>query len=81
MPAREEALAVALVVVIALASVTLATIAAGSASLAGMRDAGPEPTCVEWTDDCVVCRRTPQGPACSTPGIACLRGPMRCLRP
>ena len=37
-------------------------------------------TCLEWTDACVVCNRTPQGPACSTPGIACEPAPPRCLR-
>lgn len=39
-----------------------------------------EPTCAEWTDGCVVCQRTDQGPSCSTPGIACVRGELRCLR-
>jgi hypothetical protein len=39
-----------------------------------------DPACIEWTDGCVVCQRTPQRPACSTPGIACTRGPLTCLR-
>ena len=39
-----------------------------------------EPTCAEWTDGCIVCQRTPQGVACSTPGIACLREAPRCLK-
>ena len=39
-----------------------------------------DPRCQEWTDGCVVCQRTPQGPACSTPGIACVRGPQECVR-
>lgn len=39
-----------------------------------------DPTCAEWTDSCVVCTRTPSGPACSTPGIACQAAPPRCLR-
>lgn len=37
-------------------------------------------TCLEWTDACVVCTRTPQGHACSTPGIACEAAAPRCLR-
>lgn len=37
-------------------------------------------TCLEWTDACVVCTRTPQGHACSTPGIACEITSPRCLR-
>lgn len=40
-----------------------------------------EPTCSEWTDGCVVCARTSQGLACSTPGIACVRQAPRCLKP
>jgi hypothetical protein len=42
--------------------------------------AGPGAACAEWTDGCVLCVRTPAGPACSTPGIACVRGETRCLR-
>ena len=36
--------------------------------------------CAEWTDGCIVCQRTDQGLACSTPGISCLRGERQCLR-
>ena len=39
-----------------------------------------DPTCAEWTDGCITCQRTPQGPACSTPGIACVRETLQCLR-
>ena len=39
-----------------------------------------EPTCSEWTDGCIVCQRTDQGPSCSTPGIACVREEVQCLR-
>jgi len=38
------------------------------------------PTCAEWTDGCVVCQRGDHGPACSTPGIACVKGAVQCLR-
>jgi hypothetical protein len=39
-----------------------------------------EPTCAEWTDGCVVCQRGDHCAACSTPGIACVRGPVQCLK-
>jgi hypothetical protein len=39
-----------------------------------------EPTCAEWTDGCIVCQHTDQGPACSTPGIACVPRERQCLR-
>jgi hypothetical protein len=39
-----------------------------------------EPTCAEWTNGCIVCQRTEQGPACSTPGIACVPRAPECLR-
>ena len=38
-----------------------------------------EPTCAEWSDGCIVCRRTDEGPVCSMPGIACVRGEPQCL--
>jgi hypothetical protein len=39
-----------------------------------------QPTCAEWTDGCIVCQRTDEGLACSTPGIACVPGERQCLR-
>jgi hypothetical protein len=39
-----------------------------------------EPTCAEWTDGCIVCQRGERGPACSTPGIACVPRERQCLR-
>jgi hypothetical protein len=39
-----------------------------------------EPTCAEWSDGCIVCQRTSQGIACSTPGIACMPRERQCLR-
>lgn len=36
-------------------------------------------TCLEWTDDCVICKRGADKPSCSTPGIACERRAPRCL--
>jgi hypothetical protein len=37
-------------------------------------------SCTEWTDGCTVCARAGDGPACSTPGIACVKGPVQCLK-
>ena len=83
MPAnRDDTLALA-----AAGAIMLGTIAA-SALLPGV-DRGPpstasladrDPACAEWTDGCITCQRTPQGPACSTPGIACTREAARCVR-
>jgi|GraSoiStandDraft_46_1057282.scaffolds.fasta_scaffold366336_2 hypothetical protein len=39
-----------------------------------------EPTCTAWSDGCITCERTDRGPSCSTPGIACVRSPVQCLR-
>ncbi|GJE60832.1 hypothetical protein [Methylobacterium trifolii] len=36
--------------------------------------------CLEWSDGCHVCRRLPEGPACSLPGIACTPAAPTCLR-
>jgi hypothetical protein len=36
--------------------------------------------CAEWSDGCRICQRTPEGVACSTPGIACVPTPTSCLR-
>ncbi len=83
MPSRDEALAVTLAILVAL--VVSAAAALSTAGIFGDRraaqGAAPGPTCAEWTDGCVVCSRTSQGLACSTPGIACTRGPARCLKP
>jgi len=85
MGSQNDAIGVILAIVIALAATTVA-------ALAGIMEAGamghvpaaqrstPDQTCAEWTDGCVVCSRTPQGLACSTPGIACQRGQESCLR-
>jgi len=81
MPARDEALAVALAILATLAVTTLAVLAGALAEPSEAGQAMPEPTCSEWTDGCIVCARTPQGLACSTPGIACMRQAPRCLKP
>ena len=40
---------------------------------------GKDADCVEWTDGCIVCRKSPEGAiACSTPGIACVPEAPRC---
>jgi len=81
MPGRDEALAVTLSIAAALLVVTLAVVAAAGAGPASTQGGPPGPACAEWTDSCVICRRTPEGLACSTPGIACVPSAPRCLRP
>ncbi len=77
---RDEALALSIAGIIAFLVVTFAVFA-GVVTPASERAArSGQPTCSEWTDGCVVCSRTPQGLACSTPGIACQRGQESCLR-
>ena len=36
--------------------------------------------CLEWSDGCAVCARAPDGPHCSTPGIACQPAGIACRR-
>jgi len=83
MLSRDETLAVTLSIAVALAVSAFAVLA--GAGVFGMpapvHDPAPGPACAEWTDGCVVCRRTPEGLACSTPGIACVQKAPRCLRP
>jgi hypothetical protein len=80
---RDEALAVILSIVIALAAVTFAALAGSGAfgMQVPVQDTTPGPNCAEWTNGCVICRRTSEGLACSTPGIACTPSAPRCLRP
>jgi hypothetical protein len=78
---REE-----IVTLLAVAVILIATIAVGNlAGRSSPHAAAPvavedDPACAEWTDGCVVCQRTAQGPACSMPGIACTRNTQQCLR-
>ena len=83
MLSRTDFFAVALSALVALLIVSVVVIAgvSGLERPQAQQGAGPEPTCAEWTDGCVVCQRGPQGLACSTPGIACTRTAPRCLRP
>ena len=78
MPANTEALAATIAITSALAAVMLAVLVG---LMAPSRTAGPPAMCAEWTDGCVICNRTGQGTACSTPGIACTRRPIECLKP
>jgi hypothetical protein len=75
MSAPGEALAVTIAIVAAAATVMLTVLVALSAP----QGTAPGASCQEWTDGCVVCSRKPEGIACSTPGIACSRGPFQCL--
>jgi hypothetical protein len=78
---RTEFFAVLLAAIIALTIVAIAVIAGASTPPPSEGQAVREPTCAEWTDGCIVCARTPQGLACSTPGIACVPKTPRCLKP
>ena len=82
---------VLLALAIVLATVAIGAFAGGGAvreepvatapPMAGPSVAAAGPAdCAEWTNGCVVCRQTAQGSACSTPGIACTRGAISCLR-
>jgi hypothetical protein len=78
---QNDTFAVALAFVVALVITIFAVFAGALAGSPADRGGAPAAACAEWTDGCVICSRTPQGLACSTPGIACVRGPERCLRP
>ena len=82
MPTQQDALAVALAVILTLAVAVLAALAGAGVFEARpqAQGAAPDPNCAEWSDGCVICLSTPSGLACSTPGIACTRGPMQCVR-
>ena len=82
MPTQQDALAVALAVILTLAVAVLTALAGAVVFEARpqAQGAAPDPNCAEWSDGCVICLSTPSGLACSTPGIACTRGPMQCVR-
>jgi hypothetical protein len=76
-----------------LLSLAMMAVVAGTVLLAVLLPAAPaprppsaasygdqNPICSEWTDGCIVCRRGEHGAACSTPGIACVRGAVQCLK-
>ncbi len=80
---RDDAIVILLALVIVLGTVALANLLPGAGPTApASTAAGPETdrTCLEWTDGCVVCQRTQEGRACSTPGIACVRQEPQCVR-
>ncbi len=79
---RGETLAVVTALAAAAGAVLLALIVAAVLSAAPARPVAgdPGPGCAEWTDGCVICQRTPDGRACSMPGIACVQGPVQCVR-
>jgi hypothetical protein len=79
---RDDILGLALVLIIVIGTVALANVlpAAHPAGTPAVPASFDERTCAEWTDGCVVCQRTEHGLACSTPGIACMRGERQCLR-
>ena len=79
---RDEILTLLAILVIVVGTIAIGALAGGGAPQQGAAPVHVEddPKCEEWTDGCIVCQRTPQGPACSTPGIACTRKAQQCLR-
>jgi hypothetical protein len=78
---HDELIALSLAGIIAALIVAFAVFAGlGTPASERAVQSGP-PACSEWTDGCIVCARRPEGLACSTPGIACVRGAPRCLKP
>ncbi len=68
---------------IGIVAVTVLTVAVGALApggpASGPRTVADDPTCLEWSDGCQVCKRWPDNVACSLPGIACEPGVQRCL--
>jgi hypothetical protein len=83
MPRDQEAVAISTAITAALGAIVLAMLTASGSGVAPSAAAGSPapPACSEWTDGCVVCARTPEGLACSTPGIACTRSAVQCIKP
>ncbi|GJD32286.1 hypothetical protein PMNALOAF_3555 [Methylobacterium adhaesivum] len=65
---------------IVLAAVLIGTLAPAPHRPAAALAPSADLACAEWGDGCHVCQRREEGAACSLPGIACVPGPMRCLR-
>ena len=91
MPSRRDDLLIFLALIaVVVATVVLAAALPAAPGPAHAPGAGAPPpsaafgdrdrTCAEWSDGCIVCQRGEHAPACSTPGIACTRGPVQCLR-
>jgi hypothetical protein len=79
---RDEIVTLLAILVIVVATISVGNLAGRGAQHAAVAPTASEddPGCAEWTDGCVVCQRTAQGLACSTPGIACTRKAQACLR-
>ena len=80
---RDDILGLMLVLAIVFGTVALANIlptAVAHRTPSTPASFDKEPTCAEWTDGCIICQRTEQGPACSMPGIACVPRAQACLR-
>jgi hypothetical protein len=77
---RDDVIGLSLALGLVLGTVALAHVLPAATSPGAAPASFDQPTCAEWTDGCVVCQRTEQGPACSTPGIACVPREQQCLR-
>ena len=80
MTARDDWIVLVAVAAIVAGTIAIAHFTPGPKPEAASTAAGPDAACAEWTDGCIVCQRIDGEPMCSTPGIACVRGEMRCLR-
>ena len=76
---RTFALGFVLLIAVAIGGIVFALVAGARAGREPEREPEIAASCMEWTDGCEICRRTPAGPACSTPGIACIRKAPVCL--
>jgi hypothetical protein len=77
---RDDVIGFSLALGLVLGTVALAHVLPAAKSLPRPGVFESDPTCAEWSDGCIVCQRTEKGPACSTPGIACVTGTQQCLR-
>jgi hypothetical protein len=77
---RDEIATLLAILVILVATIAVGNLAGGAPHHAAPARVEDDPACAEWTDGCIVCQRTAQGPACSMPGIACTRKDQQCLR-
>lgn len=78
---RTDGLVAGAIAALVLLTVAIGALAPGAPAHRAVAS-GPsgDATCAEWGDGCQVCQRLADGPACSTPGIACVATEPRCLR-
>ena len=81
MTTRDDWIGFAAIAAVAIGTVALAHLAPGEKPApVSSTESGPDASCAEWTDGCVVCQRIDGELMCSMPGIACVRVAVQCLR-